>query len=263
MQLTLKVIDAEGVVKAQIAGEREIILVYRGQYQPGDRLQLSASHATHIWISLDSGLMPALLYLTDAPFTFVVPFSDARKTYAPLAFEGVLHRMQVRRAEPCEIATRRNLALNPLDQHGNEWLFPHAEANAETRGEAAFAARNAIDGEKAGHDHGYWPFTSWGINRNPKAAITIHFGRPVLIDQVVLYLRADFPHDAWWESASISFSDGSTQQLSLSKSGGGQAFVLKPRIIEWARLHSLIKADDPSPYPALTQMEIWGHDVQG
>lgn len=262
MQITLKVIDAAGAVKAVTAGEREAILVYRGEYQPGDRLQLATSHAAHLWVSLDAGVMPALLYLQDEPFNFLIPFSETRKTYAPLAFDGVLHRLQVRQAEPSEIATRRNLAFNPLDQHGNQALFPHAEANAETRGEAAFAARNAIDGEKASHDHGYWPFTSWGINRNPDAALTLHFGRPVLIDQVALYLRADFPHDAWWESATISFSDGSTQQLCLEKSGGSQNFALQPRIIEWARLHSLIKADDPSPYPALTQIELWGRDAQ-
>ncbi|MCO5732339.1 carbohydrate-binding protein [Rhizobium sp. SSA_523] len=263
MQLTLRVIDAAGTVKGETTGAREAVLVYREEYKPGDRLELVASQAGHAWVSLDAGVMPALLYLTEAPYAFVVPFSDARKTYAPLAFEGQLHRLQVRQAEPCEVAARRNLALNPFDQHGNAAVFPHAEANVETRGEAAFAARNAIDGERASHDHGFWPFTSWGINRDPEAALTLHFGRPVLLDEVVLYLRADFPHDAWWQGASISFSDGSLAQLSLRKSGNGQRFPLERRVVEWAKLHTLIKADDPSPYPALTQIEFWGSETQG
>jgi hypothetical protein len=27
------------------------------------------------------------------------------------------------------------------------------------------------------------------------------------------------------------------------------------------QLHDLIKADDPSPFPALTQIEVWGRDL--
>ena len=30
--------------------------------------------------------------------------------------------------------------------------------------------------------------------------------------------------------------------------------------ITWIKLGQLIKADDPSPFPALTQFEVWGWD---
>ena len=36
---------------------------------------------------------------------------------------------------------------------------------------------------------------------------------------------------------------------------------IKRLIREWMRLHDLIKADDPSPFPALTQIEVWGRDL--
>lgn len=261
MQLTLKVTDASGAVKTEATGDDEVLLVHDAAYEDGDRLVVTAAGAGHIWLSLDATLMPALLYLAQSPFSFTIPFGEKRMPYAPQAFLGALHRLHVRRAGPCEVAARRNLALNPMDQHGNRTLFPRAEATVETRGEAQFAARNAIDGEKASFDHGSWPFTSWGINKDPDAALTIAFGRPVRIDEVVLYLRADFPHDAWWQAASLSFSDGSTTEVTLQKSGKGQKFALEPRVVDWVRLHSLVKAEDPSPYPALTQIEIWGTDA--
>ena len=74
----------------------------------------------------------------------------------------------------------------------------------------------------------------------------------------MLYLRADFPHDAWWEMASITLSSGETHTFALTKTGAAQAFPIPEQVVEWVRLHSLVKADDPSPYPALTQIEVWG-----
>ncbi len=147
-----------------------------------------------------------------------------------------------------------------MDCHGNSSLFPHASANVETRGEAVFAARNAIDGEVANDDHGYWPYTSWGINRDPDAALTLDFGRPVRIDELALTLRADFPHDAWWQQATVSFPDGHHEVLTLRKTPARQRFPIAPRITTSLVLHRLIKADDPSPFPALTRIEAFGAD---
>jgi hypothetical protein len=260
MQLTLAVMDAAGKAKAEATGTNELNLVYRADYEEGDQLVLRSSEAGHVNLSLDAALLPAQVYLRQSPFSFLIPFGERRKPYAPQAFLGPVHRLHVRQVEPFEVSARRNLALNPADQNGNAALFPHATANVETRGEAQFAVRNAIDGEKANSKHGSWPFTSWGINRDPQAALTIEFGRAVEVDEIVLYLRADFPHDAWWEKGSVTFSDGGTLSLELVKSAAGQRFAFPKRLVEWIRLHGLIKADDPSPYPALTQIEVWGRD---
>ena len=75
-------------------------------------------------------------------------------------------------------------------------FYPHASANVETRGEAVFAARNAVDGVYENDAHGTWPYQSWGINRDPSAALTIEFGRSVTVDELRLTLRADFPRTA-------------------------------------------------------------------
>ena len=89
--------------------------------------------------------------------------------------------------------------------------FPHASANVETRGESVFAARNAIDGVTANRSHGSWPYESWGINKRQDAEMLLEFGCPVDCDRVVLWTRADFPHDNWWIQARLTFSDGSVE----------------------------------------------------
>ncbi|MBB4292560.1 hypothetical protein GGE16_004639 [Rhizobium leguminosarum] len=263
MELALKIVDADGLVLASSTGRDETFLVYRQSYREGDRVVVEASEPGHIFLALDGAIQPGLVYMKECAYELAVPFGDKRKPYSPNAFRGDIHRLSARSARPDEIARRRNLAFNPWDDHANRALFPHARANVETRGEAAFAARNAIDGEKANDDHGFWPYTSWGINRDPQAALKLEFGRPVSIDEIVFYLRADFPHDSWWNEASVTFSSGRTSRFPLVKSGAAQSFSIEPCIVEWVELHGLIKAEDASPFPALTQIEIWGTEVPG
>ena len=93
--------------------------------------------------------------------------------------------------------------------------------------------------------------------------MTLEFGRSVRADTLVLTPRADFPHDAWWKSASVTLSNGNTRILTLKKSpeGKGQSFDLGGFVITSLMLDNLKKADDPSPFPALTQLEVWGTNV--
>ncbi|WP_332302720.1 carbohydrate-binding protein [Rhizobium sp. GR12] len=262
MKLSLQILDPDGHVEMERAEENEVFLVHDLPYQRGSRLRLTTDQpGCHIVFSLDEGLPGTLAYLAGEHFEFPVPFESDRIPYPPQAFMSTRHRLLARSARPEEVESRRNLALNPWDCHTNQTLFPHAFANVETRGEAVFAARNAIDGEMPNDDHGVWPFSSWGINQNPDAALSVQFGRHVEIDEVVIRMRADFPHDAWWERATIAFSDGSETIIALKKTGSNQAFCFPSRRVEWVKLQQLIKADDPSPFPALTQIEVWGHDV--
>lgn len=99
-----------------------------------------------------------------------------------------------------------------------------------------------------------------GINQRPDAELTVHFGRLVDIDKVALTIRADFPHDSYWERATLAFSDGSWHTADLIKTHKKQTIVLEPRNVEWVTLKELIKAEDPSPFPALSQIEIFGRE---
>lgn len=260
--LTLSVQNAAGAVLASAAGGEEAWLVYEPEYVPGDVLGVSCeAPGQFLVLQLDDALAPAFVYCKGRSCAYPVPFGEAGKVLSGRAFAGNRHYLHVRLARPEEIAARKNLALNPWATHEPGGPYPYASANVETRGEMVFAAKNAIDGLKANGFHGEWPYTSWGINRNPDAAWRLDFGRRVEIDEAVFYLRADFPHDAWWKEASIHFSDGGSLTVQLEKTASGQRFPFPARRVDWVVLDTLIKADDPSPFPALTQLELWGRDL--
>jgi len=56
----------------------------------------------------------------------------------------------------------------------------------------------------------------------------------------------------------VTFSDGTKEVLSLKKGGEAQVFNIHKNNIEWLELSELVKADDPSPFPALTQLQVYG-----
>lgn len=262
LPITLKIVAADGRIRQAATAEGSVHLIYRAPYEPGDRLVLDAgAPGRHLVVQLEDTMPPALLYGAEAQLCFPVPFGDAAIVYSPKAFSGDCHVLRARPAAPAEAAARRSLAFNPYDLHQPTGWYPHAHANVETRGEAVFAARNAIDGVWENDGHGLWPWQSWGINRDPRAALTVEFGRPARVEEIRLTLRADFPHDSWWTAATAAFSDGSRERLSLRKTAAPQTFVIPPRTVTRLTLCELQKADDESPFPALTQLEVWGTDT--
>ena len=44
----------------------------------------------------------------------------------------------------------------------------------------------------------------------------------------------------------------------MEKTDKGQEFLIKKENIVWIKIKDLIKSDDPSPFPALTQIEVYG-----
>jgi len=257
----LNIVDKAGCVLAESYGEREVTLVYKGEYAEGDRILLTVSDLPlHVVWQVDETLGPALCYLTEN-VSYQIPFGEKRAVYSPNSFKGSAHYLYVREADEEECKGYRNLALNVADQHDVRGCYPHASANVETRGEAVFAARNAIDGVWANRGHGLWPYESWGINRDPRAELKLEFGRPVVVDCIKICLRADFPHDSYWTKGTIRFSDGTQEVLSFVKTDRRQSFSISSRTIEWLTFGDLIKAEDESPFPALTQIEVYGNIV--
>lgn len=258
---SLKVLDRDSNTICVSSGEDFVDLVCTHAYEEGDRIVLETSEKNiHVKWQVDDALGAALLYITDN-VSYYVPFGEKRVSYSPKVFRGDRHYIYVEKAREDEVAAYRNLALNPADQHCDVPCFPHATANVETRGESVFAAKNAIDGVRANLSHGEWPYESWGINRQSDAVMRVDFGRNVRTGKVVLYTRSDFPHDSWWTQVSLNFSDGSSQDFQLEKSSRAHILTFAEREIHWLELGSLVKADDPSPFPALTQIEVYGNDV--
>lgn len=255
---SIKVLKADGETKFVARGEREAWLVVTNAYEEGDRIVLEYAGAPcYFRFQADDALGEALIYVT-GNVELAVPFGEARNGYSPKAFMGECHYIHACVATQQEIYAYRNQALNVYDNHDNTNSYPHASANVETRNEAVFAARNAIDGVCANSSHGLWPYTSWGINRNPDAVFKLEFGHPVEIDKAVIYLRADFPHDNWWKEVTFAFSDGSTLTASLEKCADGQEICFEKRVVTWLELKNLIKAEQESPFPALTQLAVYG-----
>lgn len=235
---------------------------YDAEYRPGDTICVTVPQPGYYVICLEDTMGEQLVYMKECTFRFEIPFGNARLSYNPRSFVGAAHYLSARPATKEEIALHRDLARNVYDGHGNDTCFPHASANVETRGESVFAARNAIDGVICPWCHGAYPFASWGINQRSDAEWRLDFGRTVQADRLVLYLRADFPHDAWWESVRVTLSDGQVLHLALQKTGQAQSFDLNGAKITGLRLDELKKAADPSSFPALTQVQVWGNEVE-
>lgn len=256
--ISLQIQNKDGNILKESNGLTEVNLVYNGEYQEGDQIVLEIGEVdTFYYIQLDDAKGKSLVYLK-GNVTYTIPFGEKRINTSPKVFSGNRHVLSVKKAMPEEIMNYRNLSENVWDQHGEVNCYPHASANVETRGESVFAALNAIDGVTVSESHGQWPYESWGINRRDDATWKLEFGRPVEMDKLIIYTRADFPHDNWWEKATVTFSDGTQEILDLKKGGEAQVFNIHKNNIEWLELSELIKADDPSPFPALTQLQVYG-----
>ena len=264
-KLGISVLNTQGENEYWVRGEDEIHLVYPKAYELGDTLVFTSDEVPGFYvIRVDGAMDEAYVYLTQERLAYTIPFerneySKAdRISYCPGSFSGPAHYITMRRARPEENKNFRNLAKNVMDQHDDVGCYPHVHANVETRGESLFAARNTIDGVLANACHYPWPFQSWGIGQREDAELTLEFGRPVDMDELRLITRADFPHDSWWERATVTFSDGTSEVLHMEKSAAPHVFPIRRQGITWLKLGQLIRADDPSPFPALTQIEVYG-----
>jgi hypothetical protein len=258
-EFNILVKNRQGVVMAEKSGDEECCLIYKDAYLHGDSIVFEASkYPAYVVVSVDDAIESVLVYMKEPTFAFQIPFDEKKFPYSPKAFSGNLHMLRIRVATESEIWEYRNLAVNTLDQHENTAIFPHASANVETRGESVFAAQNAIDGNRENESHGNWPYESWGINMQDDAELTIDFGRTIITDKIILYTRADFPHDNWWTEVTFTFSDGTEMKFEMEKSVKPHVCEFAAKKIEWLKLGKLIKSNDPSLFPALSQIEVYG-----
>src|SRR5664279_1449526 len=153
----------------------------------------------------------------------------------------------------------RNLALNPGDVHEAGHGYPHAASNSEARREACFWAINAIDGRTDNRGHGP-EFPSWGPEKRTDLWWRVDFGKTVEVEKVLLYVRADFPHDGCWRAGTLVFSDGSRIRIDLHQTAGPQVYEFAPRKTTSVTITDLVQ-DEPLQWCALTEVEVWGRDL--
>lgn len=273
IELSLVILDGQGQVKQgqndyeaqlremRVTGQNEVHLTTQNLYlEIGDQAKVSLSQAGQfLVVRLDETLAPSLIYVTGKTWVYQFPLAEQYREAMPdQAFRGKRHSFQVRLAYDFEIENYQNLTFNAHDQKEDSGAYPHASANVETRDDATFFAKNAIDGGYGNQSHGSYPYQSWGINQQLDAALTIDFGHEVEIDRIAFVFRADFPHDSYWTQVSLRFDDGSSQIFKTTNSDGRQEFMILPSKTRQLTFEKLHQAEDDSPFPALTQLEAFG-----
>ncbi|WP_125606345.1 discoidin domain-containing protein [Lapidilactobacillus bayanensis] len=263
MSIKLSLVHNSTDVEKERIGVNSTYLAYQSQYKLNDSYRVEVDQVpAYVVVQLDAAIRPALIYLATKQWEYKIPFNLQREwPYPDGAFQGRNHYATARLATTEEIATQTNLSFNSYDQHDESNAYPHASANAETRGEYVFYAKNAIDGIVANAHHGNYPFQSWGINAQADAYLQLDFGRKVNVNRIGIVLRGDYPHDSYWKQVSVYFSDGSKETFALQKIAEEQFFDITPRQIEWLRLDDLKKDEDSSTFPALTEIEVFGHNL--
>ena len=260
-ELGIRIIDKDDNVKLEKIDTEEVRLVFNEIYEEGDKVVFTTSEKnTYLYAQVDDAMGEAFVYVTDNEIVYEIPFGEKRISYSPKVFYGDRHLLSLRFAKKEEIESYKNLALNVIDKQEIKGVYPHASANIETRGEAVFAARNAINGNCENKSHGRWPYESWGIGMRDDACFRLEFGRSIITNKIIIYTRSDFPHDNWWIKATLRFSDGSEIVWDLEKSDKAHILDFEEKTIEWLTFSDLIKADDPSPFPALSQIEVYGKE---
>ncbi len=153
----------------------------------------------------------------------------------------------------------RNVALNPKDVQGKAAGYPHASSNSEYGNNPVFAAKCAIDGNKSNKGHG-GKFPSWGPDKRTDLWWKVELARPAAVDKIILTIRADFPHDKHWHSATVEFSDGSKEKITIQKSAEAQTFSFAKRTVTWVKFTDLAQ-DAPLGWCGFSEVEVWGQDV--
>lgn len=241
----------------------KIDAVFNGEYREGDKIIIHKTDTEYLALKLDETMAESIVYAPGSKLEYEIPFGELKKGYNKEAFSGTTHRITV--YEPTDEVKYgyRNIALNPYDKRGQKRYFPHAYANMVTREAVCFYERNAIDGVCDNSSHGDFPYHSWAGGAREDLEYYIDFGTEVEISEIVFYLRADFPHDTYWKSIDVQFSDKSIETADFSETAEGQKLTLKkPKITKIIHLTNFKQAAFPFSWAALSQIEVYGKYIK-
>ena len=260
--LTLKVLNKNREVLAEEKG-KNIAFNYGKEYQDGDYIRVESSIDKFVSVKFDDTLQESIIYIPGKSFEFPIP-SPAVRTgcYGEEAFAGSNHTICAREIEEEEFYSYRKISLNSHDNHGKGRSYPHTCANFVTREAPTFYARNAIDGVIENKGHGNYPFHSWAGGAREDLEYTLDFGHLVSVDKIVFFLRADFPHDTYWKSVDVEFSDGSIEHAEFEGIAEGQAISFEAKETTYVKLINFKQVSYPLSWAALTQIEVFGNYIK-
>ncbi len=273
--LKLSVVTKSGERVAFKTGS-DIDLNFNGALSSGDKVRVVLDGCFFIGLKID-GLKESIIYVPNKIYEFTIPTErELIGGYGQDAFSGNEHRIHVFEVDE-KAYVERNLALNAYDQKEKTGGYPHAHANFVTREDPCFYARNAIDGVIFNQGHGNYPFHSWAGGARNDLEFTLDFGREVELDRLVFYLRADFrndsngiPHDSYWKSIDVEFSDKTKVQGSFSlyskdlhpDNEKGIELKLNKKKTRTVKLFNFKQVTEKLGFAALTQIEAYGKIIK-
>jgi hypothetical protein len=252
-------------------GEGMVVLYVPNKYAGNDKITITLPEGEkYLALCLNSRVGEAIIYCPDGKFTYTFP--NLTNTCFPHTMnpsKGVVYTnntITARVVSEKELAKEHNLALNPYDVVDGTNDYPHATTNNVNDNNLYWAARNAIDGFTANEGHGAYPYQSWGPNNNVKATdyFKIDFGREVTINELIVVIRADFPHDSYFTGCTVTLSDGTTMDINLTNSELEQVIDLGGVTTTSIKLSNFTveTAGATTPYAALTEVKCMGTEVK-
>jgi len=207
-----------------------------GRYSSGKKITVTIPEGQHflaITIAKDV-LEESILYLKNDKFSYTVPSSFTASYPSDMQRTGCVISARIPTVD--ELSANHNLALNTSDLVNAKNIYPHATSNNvyQDNNSPEWQARNIIDGFTQNTAHGTYPYQSWGPNSTvaSKDYVKIDFGHDVSVEELILYIRADFDHDGYWGSCTVEFSDGSTMDINgIKKTNKAQTFTFDAPIV--------------------------------
>ncbi|HCL02925.1 MAG TPA: hypothetical protein DHW61_11035 [Lachnoclostridium phytofermentans] len=243
-KITMKVMDKDYKVKAEMGGYNDVCLQYQDNFQEGDMIILECNkNPSYLVIQLDETIGECIVYLATNIMAFEVPLRGNKKSYAELNFLEKAHSLYARVASNKEIKQYRNLALNKYDHKSNFNCYPHVEIVNES----------VVNSSKS----------HYITNSNSEECIelNIRFGRKVSINKLVFHKQSNSIQDSFWLDSFLKFSDNSKIKCDLVKTEVGQVLTFQQREVEWIRLCKFIKKNDDFHAFDISNIEVYGVSV--
>lgn len=260
--MEVKIIDKNNYELFSVSG-KSIDCIYEGEYHEGDKIVIHKKDMDFVKIQISDLLREAIIYSPSSKVVYEIPFGRTRVGYAPETFSAHVHKISVSEPSDDEIYATRNIALNPYDLRAQKQYFPHAYANLVTRENPTFFERNAIDGMTNNTGHGAYPYQSWAGGAREDLEYYLDFGADVEVEKLVFYLRADFPHDTYWKSIDMVFSNGERVTGNFEATSEGQEVILRENIrTKTIHLTNFKQASFPLSWAALSQIEVYGKYIK-
>ena len=76
-ELGIIIQSEQGTPKCQVRGEDQILMVYEGEYEPGDRILFETNEKGGYYvIRVDGSMDEAYVYLTRERVEYIIPFDE-------------------------------------------------------------------------------------------------------------------------------------------------------------------------------------------